>query len=219
MEIVATINQAKYDAFKWRYELSIPKKLVLALGMACLTGLMAQVKFYLPWSPVPITGQTFAVLLAGVLLGRWWGGTSLAIYAGLGAAGLPWFAGLNSGLGYLAGPTGGYIIGFILAALFLGYFTDRHIRSRSFFSMLGLMLFANFVLLHIPGLVQLHFWLSLVKGEAVTLSQLLMMGTIPFIAGDVTKAVVAAAITRGIIPKHAYNGEIDKDKWVNWRIP
>jgi len=219
LEIVATINRAKYDAFKWRYELSIPKKLVLVLGMACLTGLMAQVRFYLPWSPVPITGQTFAVLLAGVLLGRWWGGTSLAIYAGLGAAGVPWFAGLNSGLGYLAGPTGGYIVGFILAALFLGYFTDRYIRSRSFFIMLGLMLFANFVLIHILGLVQLHFWLSLVKGEAVTLSQLLMMGTIPFIAGDVTKAVVAAAIARGITPKHAYNGEIDKDKWVNWRIP
>jgi len=219
LEIVATINRAKYDAFKWRYELSIPKKLVLVLGMACLTGLMAQVRFYLPWSPVPITGQTFAVLLAGVLLGRWWGGTSLAIYAGLGAAGVPWFAGLNSGLGYLAGPTGGYIVGFILAALFLGYFTDRYIRSRSFVIMLGLMLFANFVLIHILGLVQLHFWLSLVKGEAVTLSQLLMMGTIPFIAGDVTKAVVAAAIARGITPKHAYNGEIDKDKWVNWRIP
>jgi len=212
LEIAATINQAKYDAFKWRYELSIPKKLVLALGIACLTGLMAQVRFYLPWSPVPITGQTFAVLLAGVLLGRWWGGTSLAIYAGLGAAGLPWFAGLNSGLGYLAGPTGGYIIGFILAAVFLGHFTDRYIRSRSFFSMLGLMLFANFVLIHIPGLLQLHFWLSMVKGEAVILSQLLMIGTIPFIAGDVTKAVVAAAITRGIIPKHAYNGEIDKNK-------
>ena len=219
MEIAATIDQAKYDAFKWRYELSIPKKLVLALGIACLTGLMAQVRFYLPWSPVPITGQTFAVLLAGVLLGRWWGGTSLAIYAGLGAAGLPWFAGLNSGLGYLAGPTGGYIIGFILAAVFLGHFTDRYIRSRSFFSMLGLMLFANFVLIHIPGLLQLHFWLSMVKGEAVILSQLLMIGTIPFIAGDVTKAVVAAAITRGITPKHAYNGEIDKNKWVNWRIP
>jgi len=219
LEIAATINQAKYDAFKWRYELSLPKKLVLALGIACLTGLMAQVRFYLPWSPVPITGQTFAVLLAGVLLGRWWGGTSLAIYAGLGAAGLTWFAGLNSGLGYLSGPTGGYIIGFILAAVFLGYFTDRYIRSRSFFSMLGLMLFANFVLIHIPGLVQLHFWLSMINGEAVILSQLLMIGTIPFIAGDVTKAVIAAAITRGITPKHAYNGEIDKDKWVNWRIP
>ena len=219
MEVVTIINRTKYEAFKWRYELSIPKKLGLALGMACLIGVMAQVRFYLPWSPVPITGQTFAVLLAGVFLGRRWGGTSLAIYAGLGAAGLPWFAGLNSGLGYLAGPTGGYIIGFILAALFLGHFTDKYIRSRSFLSMLGLMLFANFILIHIPGLIQLHLWLSLIKGEAVALSQLLMMGTIPFIAGDVTKAVAAAAITRGITPKQAYNGEVDKDKWASWRLP
>jgi len=219
MEVVTIINRTKYEAFKWRYELSIPKKLGLALGMACLIGVMAQIRFYLPWSPVPITGQTFAVLLAGVFLGRRWGGTSLAIYAGLGAIGLPWFAGLNSGLGYLAGPTGGYIIGFILAALFLGHFTDKYIRSRSFLSMLGLMLFANFILIHIPGLIQLHLWLSLIKGEAVALSQLLMMGTIPFIAGDVTKAVAAAAITRGITPKQAYNGEVDKDKWASWRLP
>jgi len=219
LEIVTTINRAKYDAFRWRYELSIPKKLVLALGVACLIGLAAQVRFPIPWSPVPITGQTFAVLLAGVLLGRWWGGTSLAIYAGLGAIGLPWFTGWTGGIGILAGPTGGYIIGFILAALFLGHFTDKYVRSRSFFSMLGLMLFANFVLIHIPGLIQLHFWLSLVKGEAVTLSQLLMMGTIPFIAGDVTKAIAAAAISRGITPKHAYNGEVDKGKWASWRLP
>jgi len=226
LEIVATINRAKYDAFRWRYELSIPKKLVLVLGMACLIGLAAQVRFPIPWSPVPITGQTFAVLLAGVLLGRWWGGISLAAYVGIGAAGVPWFAPTAGmpifsagGIGILAGPTGGYIIGFILAALFLGHFTDKYIRSRSFFSMLGLMLFANFVLIHIPGLIQLHFWLSLVKGEAVTLSQLLMMGTIPFIAGDVTKAIAAAAIARGITPKHAYNGEVDKGKWANWRLP
>jgi len=219
LELVATINRTKYDVFKWRYELSIPKKLVFALGIACLTGLMAQARIFVPWSPVPITGQTFAVLLAGVLLGRWWGGISLAIYAGLGAAGLPWFSGWSGGLGYLAGPTGGYIIGFILAALFLGHFTDTYVRSRSFLSMLALMLFANFILIHIPGLLYLHFWLSLVKGGAVTLSQLLMMGTIPFIAGDVTKAIAAAAITRGVAPKQAYNGEVDKDKWANWRIP
>ncbi len=218
MELVTTINRAKYDVFKWRYELSIPKKLVLALGIAVLTGLMAQVRVPVPWSPVPLTGQTFAVLLAGVLRGRWWGGTSLGIYAGLGAAGLPWFAGGGYGLAYLAGPTGGYIIGFILAALFLGHFTDKYIRSRSFLSMFGLMLFANFVLIHIPGLIQLHFWLSLVKGEAVTLSQLLMMGTIPFIAGDVTKVVMAALIARGATPKQAYNTEADRGKLTNWRI-
>ncbi|GAI03420.1 unnamed protein product, partial [marine sediment metagenome] len=111
MEIAARIDRTKYDVFRWRYELSIPKKLTLALGLACLTGLVAQIRIMLPWSPVPVTGQTLAVLLAGVLLGRWWGGISLAIYAGLGIAGVPWFAGWGSGLGYLAGPTGGYIIG------------------------------------------------------------------------------------------------------------
>ena len=215
MDIAARINRTKYDVFRWRYELSIPKKLVLALGMAALTGLLAQVRIPLPWTLVPITGQTFAVLLAGVLLGRRWGGASLAIYAGLGIAGVPWFAGWASGLG----ATGGYIIGFILAALFLGHFTDKYIRSRSFFSMLGLMLFANFILIYVPGLLWLGLWLKVVAGTSVTFIALLGMGAIPFIAGDITKAVAAAAIARGVTPKQAYNGEVDKGKWANWRVP
>ncbi len=219
MEIAGRISQAKYDIFRWRYELSVPKKLALALGMACIVGLLAQIRIVIPWSPVPVTGQTFAVLLAGVLLGRWWGGTSLAIYAGLGAAGVPWFAGLNSGLGYLTGPTGGYIIGFILAALFLGHLTDTYIRARSFLSMLVLMLLANFILIYVPGLLQLGLWLNLVKGEPVAFTTLLGMGAFPFIAGDITKAVLAAAIARGVTPKLAYNGEVDKGKWSSWRIP
>jgi len=219
LEIVTTINRAKYDVFKWRYELSIPKKLLFTLGMAGLIGLMAQLRFPIPLSPVPITGQTLAVLLAGVLLGRRWGGVSLAIYAGLGAIGVPWFAGFGSGLGYLAGPTGGYIVGFILAALFLGYFTDRYVRSRSFFSMLALMLFANFVLIYIPGLLQLGLWFNLVAGEPLAFTTLLSMGAVPFIVGDITKAVAAAAIARGVTPKSAYNGEVDKGKWANWRLP
>ncbi len=219
MEIAARIDRTKYDVFRWRYELSIPKKLTLALGLACLIGLVAQIRIVLPWSPVPVTGQTLAVLLAGVLLGRRWGGISLTIYAGLGAVGVPWFAGWGSGLGYLAGPTGGYIIGFILAALFLGHFTDTYIRSRSFLSMLALMLFANFILIYVPGLLQLGLWLNLVKGEPATFTTLLSMGALPFIAGDITKAAMAAAIARGITPKSAYNGEVDKGKWANWRIP
>ena len=219
MELAARINQTKFEVFRWRCELSIPKKLALALGIALLTGLAAQLRIQLPWSPVPITGQTFAVLLAGVLLGKWWGGVSLALYAGLGIAGVPWFTGFGSGLGHLAGPTGGYIIGFVFAALFLGYFTDKYVRARSFVSMLALMLFANFVLIYVPGLLQLGLWLNIVKGQPVTLSSLLMMGAIPFIVGDITKAVLAAAIARGITPKMAYNGEADKDKWANWRLP
>ena len=219
MAIAARINQTKYEVFRWRYELSIPKKLALAVGIACLTGLAAQVRVLLPWSPVPLTGQTFAVLLAGVLLGRWWGGISLTLYAGLGVAGVPWFTGWGSGLGYLAGPTGGYIIGFILAALFLGHLTDKYIRSRSFLSMLGLMLFANFILIYVPGLLQLGLWVNMVKGETATFASLIMMGAIPFIAGDITKAVLAAAIARGVTPKLAYNGEVDRDKWASWRLP
>jgi biotin transport system substrate-specific component len=215
MDIAVRINQTKYDVFRWRYELSVLKKLGLALGMAALTGLLAQVRFYLPGNPVPITGQTFAVLLAGVLLGKWWGGVSLALYGGLGALGVPWFSGWASGLG----ATWGYIIGFVLAALFLGYFTDKYIRSRSFLSMLGLMLFANFVLIYVPGLLGLGLWLNLVKGTPAGIVGLLGMGVVPFIAGDITKAALAAAIARGITPKLAYNGEVDKGKWANWRLP
>jgi biotin transport system substrate-specific component len=219
MVIAARINQTKYDVFRWRYELSIPKKLALAIVMAGVTGLLAQARVQLPWSPVPITGQTLAVLLAGVLLGRWWGGISLALYAGLGVAGVPWFQSFSGGLAYMAGPTGGYIVGFILAALFLGYFTDKYVRSRSFLAMMGLMLFANFILVYVPGLLQLGLWLNFVKGEPATFGGLLMIGAIPFIAGDITKAVVAALIARSITPKAAYGKEVDGGKWAKWHLP
>jgi biotin transport system substrate-specific component len=215
MEIAAIIDQTRYNVFRWRYELSIPKKLALAIGMACLTGLLAQARIILPWSPVPVTGQTFAVLLAGVFLGRWWGGASMAIYAVLGFAGVPWFSGWASGLG----ATGGYIFGFVLAALFLGHFTDKYIRSRSFLSMLGLMLSASLILIYVPGLIWLGLWLNLVKGSPATFVSLLTMGLIPFLAGDVIKAVLAAAVAKGVTPKKAYNGEVDKDKWLRWRLP
>ena len=217
MEITIYIDKyknARYNFFKWRYELDILHKVSLALSFACLTGLLAQFRFYLPGSPVPITGQTFAVLLAGILLGKW-GGISQGMYVGIGAMGVPWFAGLNGGIGYIAGPTGGYIIGFILTAFFLGYFIDKYIRSRSFLSMLALMLFANFVLIYVPGLLQLCFFM----GTSIGIWELLMIGMIPFIVGDLVKVVTAAAITKGITPKRAYNGEVDVKKMKSWHIP
>ncbi len=219
MAIAARINQTKLDIFRWRYALTVPRKLALSLAMAAVVGLLAQARIPLPWSPVPITGQTFGVLLAGVLLGSWWGGVSLVIYAALGIAGVPWFQGFSGGLAYLAGPTGGYVIGFILAALFLGYFTDKYVRSRSFLSMLGLMLFANFILIYGPGLLQLGLWVNLVNGQPVAFGGLLAMGALPFIAGDITKAVAAALIARAITPKASYGKEVDGDKWARWRLP
>jgi biotin transport system substrate-specific component len=211
MELVTTIDRTRYDIFRWRYELAITKKIALAMGVACLIGLLAQVRFYIPWSPVPVTGQTFAVLLAGVIMGRRWGGISLVIYAILGVAGVPWFtpqAGMPifsaGGISHLAGPTGGYIIGFIIAALFLGYFTDKYIRARGFFSMLGLMLFANFALIYIPGLIWLGMWLNLVSGMSVNIPAIIAMGATPFILGDILKIVVAATAAKAITPKEDY---------------
>ncbi len=211
MELVATINRAKYGAFRWRYELTISKKIALAVGMACLVGMVAQVRLYVPWSPVPITGQTFAVLLAGVVMGRRWGGISLAIYAILGIAGIPWFspqAGMPifsaGGINHLVGPTGGYIIGFVLAALFLGYFTDKYVRVRGFFSMLGMMLFASLVIIYVPGLIWLGIWLNLVSDTPTTATAVISMGAAPFIVGDILKSITAAAIARVITPEKDY---------------
>ncbi|MFA5316837.1 MAG: biotin transporter BioY [Dehalococcoidales bacterium] len=213
------VQMAKYSAYRWRCQTSITQKVLLALGMAAVVGLAAQVRLALPFTPVPITMQTLAAMLAGVLLGRNWGGISMVIYAGLGAAGLPWFIGWSGGISHIAGPTGGYIIGFILAAMFMGYFTDKYVRSRNFVSMFGLMLVANFVLIYLPGLAQLGLWLNLVKGQAVGWSQVLVMGLYPFIAGEIVKIGIAAVVARGITPKQAYNSEADQGRWSRWRLP
>jgi len=205
--VIDRYRDVRYSLFKWRYETRAIYKIIFALAMACFTGIAAQVRIPLPWTPVPISAQTFAVLLSGVLLGRWYGGLSQVFYIGAGIAGVPWFSGGGSGIAYISGPTGGYIIGFVLAALFVGYFIDRFVRARGFFAIFVLMFFANFVLIHLPGLLQL----SLVTGVR-NIYKLLSMGTLPFIVGDVAKVLAATALAKGITPKQAYNGEVDVEK-------
>jgi biotin transport system substrate-specific component len=212
MEITLYANKykhARFTFFKWRYQLEVYHKVILAISFACLTGVLAQVRVYLPWSPVPLTGQTFAVLLSAIVLGKWWGGISQSIYVGVGLAGVPWFAGLNSGFSYFMGPTGGYLIGFILAAFFLGYFIDSYVKSRTYLRMLALMLFANFVIVFGLGLLQLYGWITVTTGATVDLWGVLMMGLIPFIVGDVMKIAVAAGIATAITPKQSFGKELD----------
>ena len=114
----------RYNFFKWRYEADFIYKLMLSFLFACFTGIAAQLRIYLPFTPVPITAQVFAVLLSGVVLGSRYGMTSQAIYVGLGCLGLPWFANLRGGIEVLTGVTGGYLIGLVESiggGLFHGY--------------------------------------------------------------------------------------------------
>lgn len=200
--------RARYLVFKWRYGLAVAEKLGLSFVMAGFVGLLAQVRIPLPWTPVPITGSTFGAIFAGVLLGNIWGGISMLIYILLGILGLPIFSGFKSGVSALIGPTGGYMIGFVLASFFIGYMTDTYPKARKFLPMLGIMLFSSFVLIYLPGLLNLSLWLNAIEGKTVGLSNILWMGAIPFIPGDIIKSVVAALIASSIIPKESY-GKID----------
>jgi biotin transport system substrate-specific component len=96
-----------------------------AVALALVTAVAAQFQLQTPLTPVPFTGQVFAVLLTGALLGARWGMTSQALYLGMGAAGLPVFAGGASGLGVFRGLTVGYLVGFVLAAGFVGWYANR----------------------------------------------------------------------------------------------
>ena len=205
--IASKYFMARNRLFTWRCEACVMYKIILAFSMALATGLLAQVKMYLPWTPIPITGQVFAVLLAGVILGGRWGGISQTVYIILGIIGVPWFAGGIAGYACIVGPTGGYLLGFVLAALFLGYFTDKHLKSRKLFSLIGLMVFANFILIHGLGLLQLGLWMHFVNGTMSTLWGLLSIGTVPFIIGDLSKIIVAALIANLIIPKEVESNE------------
>jgi biotin transport system substrate-specific component len=186
---------ARRRAFEWRAELSVAGKVALALGMAVLTGLMAQVRLPVPGTPVPVTGQTLAVLLAGILLGARYGLLSQVIYVALGCAGVPWFTGFSGGIEWLArGVTGGYLVGFVVAAGFVGYVTQKSRASRSFLGQLGLMLGGSAMILSCGAL---HYGLCLRAGLAATM----WAAVVPFVAGDVIKSVVAASVSTALLPK------------------
>jgi len=198
--------KARYTFFKWRYNLVLVNKLSLAVAMALLTGLTAQIRIYLPFSPVPITGQVFAVLLSGVICGGVFGSLSQLIYIGLGMVGVGWFAAFSPSSGYLfASPTGGYLIGFVIAPLVIGRYTDRYIKARRFLSQIKLMM-TGVLVIYIFGAMVLALVMRL------TLWQTILQGVIPFILIDLIKASLAASVSWAILPRVSYNGEIDKTK-------
>lgn len=196
-----TLRRRAYD---YRYEADLPRKVALAAGMAALTGLLAQVRIVLPFTPVPITGQTFAVMVTGVVLGARWGGLSMGIYTGAGVAGMPWFQGWGAGLSHFTGATGGYLIGFVVAAGVIGFAIDRLPATRRLPWLPVLLAFGNFVVIFAFGLPWLAAWMAGVlprgPGTAVTVHKVLVAGFYPFVAGGVVKVAAATAVARLVLP-------------------
>ena len=189
------------DVFERIQDTSTATKVLMSFMMACFTGLMAQIIIPLPWTPVPITAQTFAVLCSGLILGKKYGCLSQILYIVLGIAFIPWFGGMTGGLDVFLGSTGGFLIGFIIASYFIGAITEKYAKARSFSRMAVVIGIANFALIYIPGLLGLALWYSLTQGASIGLVDLLMMGLVPFIAGDIVKILGAASVSKVFLPK------------------
>ena len=174
-------------------ELSWVKGLSLAIFSSLLLAISAKVKICLPFTPVPITGQTLALFLIALLLKPPFNALSVAFYILFGMLGLPYFAGAHAGLSYLFGPTGGYLIGFLVAVCFISKLAKPEMSLWK----IGLILSLANLVIYILGCTQLGVWLNLVQGKAVNFKTVLSMGALPFIPGDFLKILVALGIYRG----------------------
>ncbi|MDP4014763.1 MAG: biotin transporter BioY [Candidatus Nanopelagicales bacterium] len=164
---------------------SIPRDVLLVVGGAAFVGIAAQIIIPLPFTPVPITGQTFALLLSAAALGTLRGVLSMLLYGLVGMAGLPWFAGGVSGGFALV--TFGYVIGFVVAAGVVGYLAERG-WTRSVVRMAGAMVIGN-VTIYIFGAIYLHFAL-----HSTSWATTMGLGVTPFLLGDALKIVIAAGL-------------------------
>ena len=156
---------------------------LLVVGAAGFIGLLAQISIHLSFTPVPITGQTLGVLLAGTALGWRRAGAALVLYAVAGLAGVPWFAGQASGY---VGASFGYVLGFIAAAILCGFLAERG-ADRSVLRSVPAMV-AGEVVIYAFGVT----WLAL--DLHLNAAQALSEGFTPFVAGDAIKAAIAAGL-------------------------
>ncbi len=158
-------------------------QIALVVGGAAFVGIAAQIAIPLPFTPVPLTLQTFAVLLTGAALGSLRGVLALTVYALAGVAGVPWFSQGSSGFG---GASFGYILGFILAAYIVGRLAERG-ASTTVLRTAGLMVVGN-VVIYAIGVAWLKVSIDATWATAVSL------GLTPFLIGDALKIALAAGL-------------------------
>jgi len=156
----------------------------MVVGFSILVACSARIAIPLPFTPVPLTAQTLAVLLSGAVLGSRRGALSLMMYLVYGAIGLPVFAGGKAGLDHLFGPTGGYLWGFVAAAFVTGLLAERGWDRKAVTAFLA-MLLGN-VVIYLCGLP----WLARYVGY----ERVLIAGLFPFIPGDLIKLALATLL-------------------------
>ena len=159
-------------------ELSRTKELFLIITGVLFLGLTAKIIIPLSFTPIPVTGQTFGVLLIGLVYGRKLGLKTILSYLGGGILGIPLFANLGTGFFFLK-PTAGYLIGYIFVVLICGYLSERS-WGKSYVKTFLIMIIAEFVM-YFFGLLYLSFFVK---------ENLLMMGLYPFIIGDIIKMLL-----------------------------
>lgn len=159
------------------------KMMIVSALFAAIIAVFAQISIPLPFSPVPITGQTLAIGLAATILGSRYGTISVGIYLLLGAIGAPVFAGMNGGLGALLGPTGGYLIGFLPTAFIIGYYLEKtsfSVKQAIVANLIGMVITLAFGTAWLKIAADLS-WTAAIAG-----------GVTPFIPLGIVKAVLAA---------------------------
>jgi len=162
------------------------RSIALVIGGAVFVGLTAQVAIPLPFTPVPLTLQTFSVLLVGAALGSVRGAASMVLYLLAGVAGVPWFANQQSGWAFASF---GYIVGFVVAAWLVGWLAERG-ADRRVVPTIGMMALGN-VVIYVFGVAGLMLLADL------PLSTALAKGVLPFLIGDVIKILLAAGLLPG----------------------
>lgn len=157
----------------------------LIVAGSLLVAVLAQISIPLPFTPVPLTGQTFAVLLVGAALGSKRSLASMALYIAEGALGLPFFAGGASGLHVLVGATAGYLVGFVAAAYIIGLLAERGLERSVRTSFVPFVV--GTLVIYLFGVA----WLAFMLGS---FSEAVVAGLLPFIIGDAIKLIAAALV-------------------------
>jgi len=170
------------------------QKIFLTITFTLLTAIATHVTVPLPFSPVPLTLQTFMVILSGFILGTWLGGLSQLLFV----------IGFRFSEIATLGPRAGYLIGFVFTAMFVGFACKLVKNFKHRFSFAVLISIISMAFYYVPGLLHLGFWLKFVQHQTPSIATVLTLGFVPFIVGDLIKAVAAAI----------FYSQINRSNWI-----